>query len=70
MGIALTGAERQARWRARHPEKAKAHNDDVNTRAVWVGNIYVGLTLRPETAKTLNEAIRKEQHARKQQSRA
>jgi hypothetical protein len=35
-----------------------------------VGSIYVGTTLTVQSATILNEVIRKEQHARKQQSRA
>ena len=60
----LTGAERQARYRRRHPERIARSN----ATRVWVGRIYVGMTHTPETSAMINDAVRKEQRDRKKQS--
>ena len=65
----LTDAERAARYRRRHPDRIRASAARRNRLRVWVGQWYVGYTHRPESADVLNEVIRKEHRARKQQSR-
>ena len=62
MGTPLTGAERQARWRRRHPEKnlalarVRAHKN--NPRRVFGGSGYLGMAPRPEQASELNQMAR------------
>lgn len=50
----LTPAERQARYRERHPER-KARS---NATRVYVGRYYVGMAPTEETARTLNQQAR------------
>jgi hypothetical protein len=51
----LTGAERQARYRARHP----GYDAQSNARRVWVGRLYVGRTHTQDSAKQLNDETRR-----------
>ena len=74
---ALTGAERQARYRRRHPERVAAaralyraseHGQAViaaaNARQVWVGRYYIGMAPTIEQASILNNEAREEFHGR------
>ena len=51
-------------------EKGRATRARGRARRVFSGDIYVGTVRSIKTASILNEAVRKENHARKQQSRA
>ena len=51
MGSPLTGAERQARYRARHPER-EARRARLRVR---VGRLHVGYAPTPEHAADLNQ---------------
>ena len=73
----LTGAERQARYRARHPERiaaaraayrASEHGQAViaaaNARQVWVCGYYVGMAPTIEEAQSLNQQAKERFHGR------
>lgn len=57
--VPLTGAERQARYRARHPERADRGRDERNSRRVWgFGGYYLGIAPTIEQANELNRLRR------------
>lgn len=69
MGSPLSHAERQRRYRHRHPDYREREVVRCRRR-VYVGQYYVGIAPTIEIAQRLNDETRREFHDRKNQSRA